>query len=209
MQNFISSKFEIVNNVVMSESALMPRSIVVLNSNGTLYNIIAKVRNTDKVAVIKSLMKAVLSAKVEELKKNSTDAAKESKKKVYNTVNKALSCTVVAITDKNGVIIPESVLEVAQYGQRLRDVVKLTKSMPVYQLVIERGLPFDNEEVARALTVYATAAFEQLDFTNCVDAALERAANSTEKEEKAAEKARKAAEKAAETSEQTDEKKAA
>ena len=60
MENFVKNSFELVNGNVVAGTKLMARSLVLLNDNGAMWNIIAKVRNTDKFSVIRALTKAVL-----------------------------------------------------------------------------------------------------------------------------------------------------
>lgn len=200
MENFVKTSFELVNGTVTVASKLMARSLVLANDKGVMYNITAKVRNTDKYSVIRSLAKAVLVSMREANKLNSTDAAQESKKRVANKITPALSCHVIMVTDKNGNIITDSVLSVRESEKdsgKLRDVIRITKGMPLYKLVVEQGLDWGNDDVVAALNAWTTATIEQMDYVKNLDAALGKAADSTEKEEKAAEEARKAAEKKA------------
>ena len=74
---------------------------------------------------------------------------------------------------------------------KLRDVVRITKGMPIYKLVVEQGLDWSEDSVVSALNAFVTATIEQMDYVKNLDAALGAAANSTEKEEKAAEAATK------------------
>ena len=83
MENFVKTSFELVNGNVNVATKLMARSLVLANDKGTMYNITAKVRNTDKFSVVRALAKAVLVSMREANKLNSTDAAQESKKRVY------------------------------------------------------------------------------------------------------------------------------
>lgn len=48
MENFVKTSFELVNGNVVAGAKLMARSLVLVNENGVMYNITAKVRNTDK-----------------------------------------------------------------------------------------------------------------------------------------------------------------
>lgn len=194
MENFVKTSFELVNGNVVAGMKLMARSLVLVNENGTMYNIIAKVRNTDKFSVIRALTKIVLVSTREASKLNSTDAAQESKKRVPNKIGAVLSCHVVMVTDKNGDIIPGSGLSVRDSEKdtnKLRDVVRITKGMPIYKLVVEQGLDWSEESVVNALNAFVTATIEQMDYVKNLDAALGAAADSTEKEEKAAEAAAK------------------
>ena len=52
MENFVKTSFELVNGNVVAGTKLMARSLVLLNDNGAMWNIIAKVRNTDKFSVV-------------------------------------------------------------------------------------------------------------------------------------------------------------
>lgn len=192
MENFVKNSFELVNGNVVAGTKLMARSLVLLNDNGAMWNIIAKVRNTDKFSVIRALTKAVLVSLREVNKKNSTDAAQRSKKRVPNKLAQALSCHIAMVTDKNGDIIPGSGLSVRDSEKdtdKLRDIIRISKGMPIYKLVVEQGLDWSEESVVSALNAYVTATIEQMDYVKDLDAALGVAADSTEKEEKAAEAA--------------------
>lgn len=192
MENFVKNSFELVNGNVVAGTKLMARSLVLLNDNGAMWNIIAKVRNTDKFSVIRALTKAVLVSLREVNKKNSTDAAQTSKKRVPNKLAQALSCHIAMVTDKNGDIIPGSGLSVRDSEKdtdKLRDIIRISKGMPIYKLVVEQGLDWSEESVVSALNAYVTATIEQMDYIKDLDAALGVAADSTEKEEKAAEAA--------------------
>ena len=206
MENFVKSSFELVNGNVVINSKLMARSLVLFNDKGTLYNITAKVRNTDKYSVVRALAKAVLVSMREANKLNSTEAAVESKKRVVNKITPALSCYAIMVTDKNGSILPNAILSVRS-GKgdtgKLRDIIRITKGMPLYKLVVENGLDWADERVVKALNAWTTATIEQMDYVKNLDEALAKAANSTDKEEAAAEKAAKAAERAAKKEEKT------
>lgn len=194
MENFVKTSFELVNGNVVAGTKLMARSLVLVNDNGAMWNIIAKVRNTDKFSVIRALTKAVLVSMREANKKNSTEAAIASKRRVSNKIAQALSCHIAMVTDKNGDIIPGSGLSVRDGEKdtdKLRDIIRISKGMPIYKLVVEQGLDWSEESVVSALNAYVTATIEQLDYVKDLDAALGAAADSTEKEEKAAEAAAK------------------
>lgn len=197
MKNFVKVSSELVNGRVIISEQLMPRSLVLVNAkSGTAYNVAAKCRNTDKVSVTKALAKAVLAATLEKAKQNSTEAAVESKKKVYDEIPRALGGHRVYVTDKDGklleasgVFVPsESVDELVP----LRRLFRFTKAMPIYQLVVEQGKDWSDEEVITALKWWCTATVEQLDYVQRLDKAIGDAAESNEAEAKAAEKAAKA-----------------
>ena len=200
MENFVKTSFELVNGNVIAGTKLMARSLVLANDKGAMYNITAKVRNTDKYSVIRALVKAVLVSMREANKLNSTEAAQESKKRVVNKIIPALSCHVVMVTDKNGDIIQSSGLSVRENAKdtgKLRDIIRITKGMPLYKLVVEQGLDWSEESVVNALNAWTQATIEQMDYVKNLDAALGAAADSTEKEENAAAEAEKKATKAA------------
>lgn len=131
MKNFVKTSFELVNgNVVAGAKLMVARSLVLVNENGVMYNITAKVRNTDKFSVIRALTKAVLVSMREATRLNSSEAAQTSKKRVSNKLIPALSCHVAMVTDKDGKIIPGSGLSVRDSEKdtnKLRDVVRITK----------------------------------------------------------------------------------
>lgn len=192
MENFVKTSFELVNGNVVAGTKLMARSLVLLNDNGAMWNIIAKVRNTDKFSVIRALTKAVLVSLHKAHEKNSTDAAQASKRRVPNKLAQALSCHIAMVTDKNGDIIPGSGVSVRENEKdtdKLRDIIRISKGMPIYKLVVEQGLDWSEESVVSALNAYVTATIEQMDYVKDLDVALGVAADSTEKEEKAAETA--------------------
>lgn len=189
MENFVKTSFELVNGNVNVANKLMARSLVLFNDKGTAWNVTAKVRNTDKFSVVRALAKAVLASMREANTLNSTAAAIESKKRVVNKVTPILGAYVVAVTDKNGNIITESMLSVREKEGdtgKLRDIIRITKGMPLYKLVVEQGLDWADEKVVNALKAWTTATIEQMDYVKNLDAALGAAADSTEKEEKAA-----------------------
>lgn len=200
MENFVKTSFELVNGNAVVASKLMPRSLVLFNDKGTLYNITAKVRNTDKYSVVRALAKAVLVSMREANKLNTTEAAQESKKRVVNKITPALSCYAIMVTDKNGALINDAILSVRDSKNdsgKLRDIIRITKGMPIYKLVVEQGLDWSDEQVVKALNAWTTATIEQIDYVKNLDEALEKAADSTEKEDKAAEKEAKKEDKAA------------
>lgn len=200
MENFVKTSFELVNGNAVVANKLMARSLVLFNDKGTLYNITAKVRNTDKYSVVRALAKAVLVSMREANKLNTTDAAQESKKRVVNKITPALSCYAIMVTDKNGALINDAILSVRDNKNdsgKLRDIIRITKGMPLYKLVVEQGLDWADERVVKALNAWTTATIEQMDYVKNLDEALLKAADSTEKEDKAAEKASKKEDKAA------------
>lgn len=198
MENFVKTSFELVNGNAVVANKLMARSLVLFNDKGTLYNITAKVRNTDKYSVVRALAKAVLVSMREANKLNTTEAAQESKKRVVNKITPALSCYAIMVTDKNGALINDAILSVRDNKNdsgKLRDIIRITKGMPLYKLVVEQGLDWADERVVKALNAWTTATIEQMDYVKNLDEALLKAADSTEKEDKAAEKASKKEEK--------------
>ena len=200
MENFVKTSFELVNGNAVVANKLMARSLVLFNDKGTLYNITAKVRNTNKYSVVRALAKAVLVSMREANKLNTTEAAQESKKRVVNKITPALSCYAIMVTDKNGALINDAILSVRDNKNdsgKLRDIIRITKGMPLYKLVVEQGLDWADERVVKALNAWTTATIEQMDYVKNLDEALLKAADSTEKEDKAAEKASKKEDKAA------------
>ena len=188
MKNFQKVSFESVNGVMNVAGQLYPRSLVLVNERGTAYNIQAKVRNTDKFSVIKALGKALLASMREANTLNSTEAAQISKKRVINPITPALSSFAILVTDKEGKMLQNSVLSVAD-GGKLRSVIRITKSMPIYKLIVEQGAQFGDDAVTFALNAWVKATIEQLNYVANLDEALLAAANSNEKEAEKAEKA--------------------
>lgn len=136
MENFVKTSFELVNGNVVAGAKLMARSLVLVNENGVMYNITAKVRNTDKFSVIRALTKAVLVSMREATRLNSSEAAQTSKKRVSNKLIPALSCHVAMVTDKDGKIIPGS-------GLSVRDSEKIRTSCAMWS-VSQRECLFTN-----------------------------------------------------------------
>ena len=181
MKNFIKTSVELINGNAVIAGELMPRSLVLFNEKGAVYNIAAKVRNWDKFTIVKALAKAILASLREANALNATDAAKESKKRVVNKITPALSCYAIMVTDKNGNLSPDKILSVrnntADNG-KLRDVIRITRGMPLYKLVVEQGRDWADEMVVRALNVWTKATIEQMDYVKNLDEALGRAADS-------------------------------
>lgn len=194
MENFKKFSCETKEDgTIITDDKLMARSLVLINANGALYNITAKVRNTDKFSVIRALAKAVLADKRANLLENNDEDVKHSKNRESCKLNAALSCHKIAVTDKNGNILMDSILSVEDYreGGKLRNIMKFNQTMPVYKLVVKDGLDWSNENVVTELNTWVNAAIKHLDYDKRADKALGEAADSTDKEEKAAEAAAK------------------
>lgn len=198
MENFVKTSCEIVNGELKSATTLLNRSLVLVNvNNGAMYNVAAKCRNTDAFSVCKALAKAVLAAKRAEYVKNSDADAQQSKRRVWNPMNSALSGQFVAVVNNKGEIISDSILKVDD-GLALRTQFRFTKSQPIYKLVVEQGCAWDTPEVVSELNCWCSAAIKQWHYVAEFDAAIGDAANSTEAEQKAAEKVANKAQKATE-----------
>lgn len=215
MENFKKLNSEIANNVINFAGA-MPRSLVIVNNvTGSVYNVTAKCRVSDAVAIAKCLAKAILAVERERQATNSTEAAIASGKRVVSPLSSALGCQSVHLTDKDGHLIENVCLSVKGKTKingrpmSLRDVFRFTKSQEIYKLVVEQGKDWADPAVVKALGVWCQAAIEQMDWLDRADVAIAAAAESTEKEQKAAEKAEKDAKKAAKSEEKSEEKKAA
>lgn len=163
----------------------MPRSLVLINERDKVYNLIAKTRSTDKFSVVKSFAKGVLT-EIRELKlHNSQECVVESKLAAKKRVETALmGCRTIMVTDKEGNLIPSSRLDSMQ-GEKFREVWSFNKKMPIYQLVVEQGRPWDDEEVVAALKWWVEAAILHLSYSDRLDVALECAAYTTEVEQEA------------------------
>lgn len=197
MENFVKTSCEFVNGKVIAATKLIERSLVVVNpKTGALYNIAAKCRNTDALSVCKSLAKAILAAKRVEFVMNSDTDAQLAKRRVTNPMNSALGGQYVAVVNNKGEIIENSILAV-DGGLPLRTQFRFTKSQDLYRLVVEQGLAWNDENVVKYLNAWCAATIKQWHYAENFDAALDEAAKSTEKEEKAtktAETKKKAAE---------------
>ncbi len=215
MKNFVKINSEIVNGKINFDGG-MGRSLILVNHvNGAVYNVAAKCRVSNALAIAKSLAKAILAVERERQSVNSTKAAIESGKRVVSPLSSALGCQSVYLTDKNGHILQDVCLSVKDKmqlngrPQTLRNVFRFTKNQQIYKLVVEQGKDWADEAVVKALNVWCQAAIEQMDWLDKVDLAIAAAANSTEKEQKAAEKADEKKQKPAEKSEGEVETKAA
>lgn len=190
MKNFVKTSGELVNGSVVISETLMPRSLVCVNTkNMSVFNIVAKCRNSDKFSICRSMAKAVLTAIAEASKVNSTEAALEAKKRVTNPMVSALSSQYILLTDKNGKLIQDagvSVLaETGDASANLRNVFRFSKQQPLYKLVVEEGKSWEDEAVVRALNVWTTAAIEQMGYLKNLDEALGVAAETTARLDKA------------------------
>lgn len=185
MDNFKKFSYASVNGNLVIDGKLMPRSLVLFNDKGVVYNVVAKVKDNDKRTMVRALAKAMLASLHEEYLKNNTKAAQESKKKVYNRFTPALSSFAMSLTDKNGALVKDSMWSV-RYGNddssTFREMMRVKANMPIYELVVKRGLAWSDETVIKALQSYITAALEQLSYVKDLDAALGRAADSNEAE---------------------------
>lgn len=204
MENFVKTSFELANGAMVvntTKGAIPARGLVMYNDKGVMYLVVAKVRNTDKYTMVKALAKAILAEKRENLLENSHECVQQSKNKRGLRLTGALSCHCIMPTDKNGKFLTDSALNVREASNnpnsKLSDVIKFNKTMPIYKLVVEQGLDWADERVVQALDAWVKAAIIHLDYDKRLDDALERAADSTEKEDKAAEKAAKKEDKAA------------
>ena len=204
MKNLVDFSYELVNGKLCCDKQLMERSLVLFNGKGKGYNIIAKVRNTDKFSVVRALAKAVLIEKRLNLQENNEECVKRSKNTEACKINSVLGCSAIAVTDKKGNIISSSWLLVERHkqGGKLRNIMKFSKAMPIYKLVVEQGLDWSDKRVVEELDAWVEAAIKHLDYETRLDEALDNAATSTEAEEKAAEKAAKEAAKKSEAKEE-------
>lgn len=201
MENFVKISCEIVNGEITTAVKLIERSLVLVNvTNGAMYNVAAKCRNTDVLSVCKALAKAVLAAKRVELLKNSDADAKAAKRKKASQMSQALRGQYVAVVNNAGQIISDSILCV-EGGKALSTEFRFTASQPIYKLVVEQGREWSDPEVATALNHWCNAAIKQWHYAEEIDAAIGEAAASTDAEYKAIEKAAKAKKKAAATEE--------
>ena len=89
-----------------------------------------------------------------------------------NKITPALSCNVIMVTDKNGDVISDSVLSVRDNGGKLRDIIRITKGMPLYKLVEESGLDWSDDIVVEALNAWTTSTIEQMDYVKNLDCLL-------------------------------------
>ena len=195
MENFRKLESQIVDGIILF-GGTMPRSLVLVDHiKGAVYNVTAKCRVSDPLAIAKSLAKALLAVEKERVVINSTEAAIESGKKQVSPLSRAMGAQSAYLTDKNGKVIEDTCLSVrgkVKFDGRamtLRDVFRFTKAQQIYKLVVEDGKDWSDESVVKALGIWCKAAIEQMDWLEKADAAIAKAADSTETEQKAAEKA--------------------
>ena len=115
MENFAKGKYAVENGVVNASVAFAPRSIVLFNTKtNACFVLTAKVRKTDAESVLKGLIKAVLASKRAQLLQNANPDVEQSGNSVSDLVRPALSANVMALTDKNGNILPETWFRVSE-----------------------------------------------------------------------------------------------
>ena len=161
MENFVKINSEIVNGKINFAGAKMGRSLILVNHvTGAVYNVAAKCRVSNALAIAKSLAKAILAVERERQTVNSTEAAIESGKRVVSPLSTALGCQSVFLTDKNGHILEDVCLSVKDKTQlngrpqTLRNVFRFTKNQQIYKLVVEQGKDWADEAVVKALGVW-------------------------------------------------------
>lgn len=189
MKNFQVIAIESVNGVMNVQGALYPRSVVLVNKSGTYaYNFNAKVRDfNDPKAVVKALLRTLVEVKRWELEQNTTEAAQHTKRWARSPFASGMSGTRVWVADKNGKVVSQSVFE-AEEGMTLRKLFVLTKSNPLYQLVVEQGKAWTTPEVVEALNQNVQRTLE----LNCSVKKLDEAiatASAVNDKDKAADKA--------------------
>lgn len=197
MKNFQVLSIECINGVnnVSSESGrLYPNSLVLVSKSGTRgVNFITKCRSTDQRTVVKSLLRAVVETQRWSQQENSTNAAVATKRKAINPLSSGLGGSKIWVTNSKGQVISEAAFAASE-GMTLRKLFRITKSNPLYTLVIEQGKPWSDEAVAKSLKENVNRTFELLGSMQRFDDCIAMAAKANAAEEKA-QKAEQAEEK--------------
>lgn len=168
---------------VNSESILMSNSLVLINSrNETMFNVVSKCRNSDKLSICKAFAKVVLTILSEENKENNTKEAQQSLNKVSHTASKLLACDLIRVTDNKGKVLPSTVK--VESGDNvitpLRKVFHFTKKQPLYDAVVNKGFDFSKPEIGSMLTTWSKATLSHLTFFKRLDEAIIKASETNE-----------------------------
>lgn len=197
MKNFQTLVLESVNgvfNITSELGKLYPNSLVLINKSGTRgVNFITKCRSTDQRTVVKSLLRAVVETQRWSQQENSTNAAVATKRKAINPLSSGLGGSKIWVTNSKGQVISEAAFAASE-GMTLRKLFRITKSNPLYTLVIEQGKPWSDEAVAKSLKENVDRTFELCGAMERFDACIAVAAKANAAEEKA-QKAEQAEEK--------------
>lgn len=168
-------------NGMVLNSLLASRSIVVMNSK-TLkaWNIEAKIRKTDNKTIMRAMYKIVLSAIRDRLDKNTTPEAIRSKRKCEDAFSQIMNCDTIYVSDKLGNIVESSVFQVINELQHLkiRQIFKITKSMPVYKLFVEERMDWENPAMVDALNDLVNTMLDQTSIVRAFDQSFGIAAES-------------------------------
>lgn len=138
-------------------------SIVLTNEDCTnVWQILLKCRRATPQNVCKQILRALLESVLNQYNKRHEDCVMQSKN--YGLGNefktKCLSTTRAYTTDKNGYILPNSAVTVEGLDGEyvpLKKVIRLTKSMPVYQLFVEEGKPWGHPELSKEVDAWLEA----------------------------------------------------
>lgn len=168
-------------NGMVLNSLLASRSIVVMNSK-TLkaWNIEAKIRKTDNKTIMRAMYKIVLSAIRDRLDKNTTPEAIRSKRKCEDAFSQIMNCDTIYVSDKLGNIVESSIFQVINELQHLkiRQIFKITKSMPVYKLFVEERMDWENPAMVDALNDLVNTMLDQTSIVRAFDQSFGIAAES-------------------------------
>lgn len=180
METIAKMNYCFENTMMKFSTPLKARGLVFFSNDGKAFSVTAKCRNIDVFSIVKAATKLVLSAERERILMSSTAAAVESKKRVKNFVSPLLACAHVGVTDKNGILLNRSVISAAGKTStgKLRDIFAISKNTPLFHLIVERGLPWNDARVAQALNAWCTAVIEQFEYLPNVETAIQKAAES-------------------------------
>ena len=185
MENFNKVTYVVENGVATINEALMPRSIVVLNKRGYGFNAAAKCRNTDRKSVLKALTKIVFAEMHETYAKNSQESVRISGNSGSGDhVSKVLGCSFIAVTDKNGHILTDSILNVTDttVNGKLKDLFKIDKKKGMYQRCVLSAPDWNDEATRAELEYFVESAVANLDYVKRLDEAIAEAADSNYEE---------------------------
>lgn len=184
MKNFSNVTYAVENGVAIISEALMPRSIVVLNKRGRGFNVAAKCRNTDKKSVIKALTKVIFAEMHETYARNLQRSVQISGNSGSDHVSKVLGCSFIAVTDKYGHILTDSILDVTDttLNGKLKDLFKIDKKKGMYQLCVLSEPDWTNDITRTELDYFVNAAVSKLDYVKRLDEAIAKAADSNYEE---------------------------
>lgn len=153
MENFKKVKASLVNGELTIRSSLIARSLVLSDANNRVFNVNIKCRSTNLHLILKLLVKICLTEERVLTRHNILI----SEKKMRANLISIYRCSVLAVTDKYGNILRDKIVRL-ENGATLKDFFKVPKLHPLYKMVVEQGIGWDNEEVQKHLKNWVKAA---------------------------------------------------